>query len=100
MRLGCSANRSVNKAGYAALSTLAIALGRLSTLVGAGAELFRKLGPVYEAQRLAQHAGCCLGGTCGAPSPRGWVRVRRVPGRSCALRPGFFWCGCVRWNPR
>ncbi len=90
----------MNQAGYAALSILAIALGRSSTLVGAGAELLSKLGPVYEAQRLAHHAGCCLGGTCGAPSPRGWVRVRRVPGRSCALRPGFFWCGCVRWNPR
>ena len=67
----------MNAAGYAALSILAIALGRSSRLVGAGAELLRKLGPVYEARRLAQHAGSCLGGTCGAPAPRGWGCVRR-----------------------
>jgi len=85
----------VNLAGYAALSNLAIALGRSSTLVGAGAELLRNRGPVYEAQRLAQHAGCRLGGTCGAPSPRGWGCVRRC--RAGVVRCArAFRCGWLR----
>jgi hypothetical protein len=92
---GFSANRMPPPGGYTALSILAIALGRSSTLVGAGAELLRKLGPVYEAQRLAQHAGCCLGGTCGAPAPRGWGCVR--PCRAGVVRCArAFWCGRLR----
>ena len=75
----CSANRVATAAHYAALSTLAYAVGRPRNLSPAGAELRDERGDVYDAKLKAQHDGILLGGTCGALS----ARASRRCGRAC-----------------
>jgi hypothetical protein len=94
---GCSANRLPPVGGYAALSTLASALGRAPHLEGAGDELLKKHGKVYEAKvYAAQRAGCCLGGNVWRAPADGSVRrcragvvrcVRSFGAAACAEAP-------------